>query len=55
MSIANSILIIDDDVNLRRSLALILKKSGYSVTSAANGQEAIQYLQAGAYDMASWI
>ena len=51
MSISNSILIIDDDVNLRRSLALILNKAGYSVTSAANGQEALQYLQAGAYDL----
>jgi DNA-binding response OmpR family regulator len=51
MAYTNSILIVDDEVNLRRSLALILKKSGYSVTSAANGQEALQYLQAGAYDL----
>jgi DNA-binding response OmpR family regulator len=51
MAYTNSILIVDDEANLRRSLALILKKSGYSVTSAGNGQEALQYLQAGAYDL----
>lgn len=51
MAISNSILIIDDEANLRRSLAIILKKAGYSVTSAGNGEEAFQYLQAGAYDL----
>ncbi len=51
MPSASSILIIDDEANLRRSLALILQKAGYSVTSAASGQEAIQYLQSGAYDL----
>lgn len=49
---ANTILVVDDEANLRRSLALILQKAGYSVTCAGNGQEAIQYLQAGAYDLA---
>ncbi len=52
MAPASSILIIDDEANLRRSLALILQKAGYAVTSASSGQEAIQYLQSGAYDMA---
>ncbi|RPI80892.1 MAG: DNA-binding response regulator [Chloroflexi bacterium] len=52
MSPANTILVVDDEANLRRSLSLILQKSGYSVTSAANGEEAIQYLQSGAYDLA---
>jgi DNA-binding response OmpR family regulator len=33
-------------------MALILQKAGYSVTSAASGQDAIQYLQSGAYDLA---
>lgn len=49
---AHTILVVDDEANLRRSLALILQKAGYTVTSAGGGQEAIQYLQAGAYDLA---
>ncbi len=51
MSPANTIMIIDDEPNLRRSLALILQKAGYSVTAAGTAEEAFQYLQAGAYDL----
>jgi DNA-binding response OmpR family regulator len=51
VAISYSILIVDDEANLRRSLALILVKAGYAVTSAANGQEALHYLQAGAFDL----
>jgi DNA-binding response OmpR family regulator len=47
-----SILIIDDEPNLRRSLGLILQLAGYTITTAANAAEAIQLLQAGAYDLA---
>lgn len=52
MTTNSTILIIDDEPNLRRSLALILQQSGYSVTTAANAREALQNLQAGAYDLA---
>lgn len=52
MTPANTILIIDDEANLRRSLSLILQKAGYAVTTAGNGQEAVVYLQSGAYDLA---
>ncbi len=52
MAPASTILIIDDEANLRRSLSLILQKAGFAVTSAGNGQEAVQYLQSGAYDLA---
>lgn len=48
---SSTILIIDDEANLRRSLALIMQKSGYSVTTAGTAQEAFQFLQAGAYDL----
>jgi DNA-binding response OmpR family regulator len=51
MSAANSILIIDDEPNLRRSLALILQREGYSVTTAGNAQEAHQCLEAGPFDL----
>ncbi len=47
-----SILIIDDEPNLRRSLGLILQRAGYAVTTASNAMEAIHLLQAGAYDLA---
>src|SRR4030067_2410988 len=49
---SHSILIIDDEPNLRRSLGLILQREGYSITTASNASEAIQLLQAGAYDLA---
>jgi DNA-binding response OmpR family regulator len=47
-----SILIIDDEPNLRRSLGLILQRVGYAVTTASNAAEALQLLQAGPYDLA---
>jgi len=51
MGINHSILIIDDEPNLRRSLGLILQHAGYVITTASNAAEAIQLLQAGAYDL----
>src|SRR4030043_1202125 len=51
MGSSHSILIIDDEPNLRRSLGLILQRAGYSATTAANASEAMQLLQAGAYDL----
>jgi DNA-binding response OmpR family regulator len=52
MSTSSSILIIDDEPNLRRSLGLILQRAGYTVTTAANAAEAVHLLGAGAYDLA---
>ncbi len=51
MSTGNTILIIDDEANLRRSLSLILSRSGYKVTCASSAQEGLQLLQAGPYDL----
>jgi len=47
----HAILIIDDDPNLCRTLALILTRAGYRVTTATHAHEALQYLQTGAYDL----
>ncbi|OGO28653.1 MAG: hypothetical protein A2136_07570 [Chloroflexi bacterium RBG_16_54_11] len=47
----HSILIIDDEPNLRRSLGLILTRAGYAITTAANATEAVHLLQAGAFDL----
>ncbi len=51
MGTNHSILIIDDEPNLRRSLGLILQRAGYIITTASNAAEAIHLLQAGAYDL----
>jgi DNA-binding response OmpR family regulator len=52
MGTNHSILIIDDEPNLRRSLGLILQRAGYSITTAASAAEALHLLRAGAYDLA---
>jgi DNA-binding NtrC family response regulator len=46
-----SILIIDDEENLRRTLAMILIREGYVVTTAANVHEAHQCLQADSFSL----
>jgi CheY-like chemotaxis protein len=40
----NCILIVEDDPELRASLADLLQDEGYQVAGAANGQEALKYL-----------
>jgi DNA-binding NtrC family response regulator len=45
------ILIVDDEVNIRDALATLLAKSGYEVSTAAKGEEAIRQMQATAFDL----
>jgi DNA-binding response OmpR family regulator len=52
MATNETILIVDDEPKLARSLALILQRAGYAVSTAASGGQALQLLQAGAYDLA---
>lgn len=47
-----AILIIDDEPNLRHTLAVILQRGSYKVTSAADGKEALQYLADRPFDLA---
>ncbi len=47
-----SILLVDDEDNLRRSLALILRREGYNVETAATVKEARQFLEASTFDLA---
>jgi DNA-binding response OmpR family regulator len=51
MATHEMILLVDDEPKLVRSLVLILQGAGYGVTSAASAGEALQLLQAGAYDL----
>ena len=51
MNVKNSILVIDDETNLRKTLASILTRSGYQVTTAADGQSALKALKASKFDL----
>ena len=45
MSTGPSILIVEDDLDIRDTVSQILEDEGYPVASAANGQEALDYLR----------
>jgi DNA-binding NtrC family response regulator len=45
------VLIVDSDLNLRLSLALILKRAGYSVTTVGRACEAQERLKADRFDL----
>ncbi|RJQ81461.1 MAG: sigma-54-dependent Fis family transcriptional regulator [Desulfobacteraceae bacterium] len=45
-----SVLIIDDEENMRHMLASMLKRDGYVVQTAADGQEGLEKLKAGPFD-----
>ncbi len=51
MTTSKSILIIDDDANLRRSMDLILQHAGYGVVTAGNVEETWQALDSKIYDL----
>src|SRR5262249_46530587 len=46
MKSAGGILVVDDDPDLRECLRLLLTSMGFEVTSAANGQEALDDMEA---------
>ena len=41
-----TILIVDDDVDIRDAMALVLEHNGYRAVTASNGEEAVRLLQA---------
>lgn len=47
-----SILVVDDEPNLRLTLAQILQDAGYQVSTASNAVEALECLAGGAFDLA---
>jgi CheY-like chemotaxis protein len=42
--VASHVLIVDDDPDIRESLSELLQNEGFVASSAANGQEALDYL-----------
>jgi CheY-like chemotaxis protein len=42
------VLVVDDDLDIRNTVASILEDEGYQVVKAGNGQEALTYLSSGA-------
>jgi DNA-binding response OmpR family regulator len=40
-----TVLVVDDDGDLRKMLTIALERAGYEVVSARNGQEAFNYLK----------
>ena len=48
---SESILIVDDEVNLRKTLATILRGRGYHIHEAADGSEALELLQSSTPDL----
>jgi len=51
MVVTHTVLIVDDEASLRQSLSMVLKSSGYRVTTASSAAEASQFLKAGAFDL----
>lgn len=47
MNAPRPILVIDDDIDLRETLAEVLAEDGFAVATAAHGLDALQQLQAG--------
>ncbi len=50
MSVAR-LLLVDDDRTFRRSTAALLRQDGHDVVEAADGQEAVELLKAGRFDL----
>jgi DNA-binding NtrC family response regulator len=45
------ILVVDDEEGMRRSLSILLENTGYRVTQAASGEEAIKALELDSFDL----
>jgi CheY-like chemotaxis protein len=49
---AKKIMVVDDDLYIRELYEEVLKDEGYTVDSASNGEEALNKLKMGGYDLA---
>ena len=48
---SGKILVIDDEINLRHMLTVVLQKAGYTVSSAADGVEALSLTESNLFDV----
>ena len=44
---ARSVLVVEDDIDIREALTGLLSEEGYAVSACANGLEALKHLRAG--------
>jgi DNA-binding NtrC family response regulator len=51
MNEQQSILLVDDDLEFRKAMKKMFEKSGYTVTVVADGQEALETLSRGTFDL----
>lgn len=51
MSIARTVLVVDDSPSMRQMVSHVLVQSGYQVVEGANGREALAQLEAAAIDL----
>jgi DNA-binding response OmpR family regulator len=51
MTIPGKILIIDDELTLRQTLARILQHAGFEVTTAENGEQGLAFLETTSFDL----
>jgi DNA-binding response OmpR family regulator len=51
MNHSGRILIVDDEANLRHTVARVLQRAGYEVTTAASGKEGLDLLAQGTFDL----
>jgi len=54
-SVRPTILVVDDMIDLRDAIAVLLEVEGYEVVDAANGREALKYLQTNAGRVAAIV
>jgi DNA-binding NtrC family response regulator len=51
MAVKESILLVDDDLEFRKAMKKTFEKSGYDITVAADGQEALGFLDKRDFDL----
>jgi CheY-like chemotaxis protein len=50
-----AVLVVDDQVDLRDCIAVLLEAEGYTVVDAGNGRDALKYLQAHPHQVAAIV
>jgi two-component system response regulator HydG len=51
MAMSNKVLVVDDEAGMRKSLSIMLRRDGHTVTEAAGGQEAVEHLGREVFDL----